>query len=58
MLLSFVLRVVPGALADGVLAGQLEDVATGSSTTFRNIDELLAALRASPWPSTANPEHA
>jgi hypothetical protein len=46
VLQSFVLRVVPGPLADGVVVGQLHDVASGRTSTFRNADELVDALRA------------
>jgi hypothetical protein len=45
VLQSFVLRVVTGPLADGVVVGQLHDVASGHTSTFRNADELVEALR-------------
>lgn len=42
MLPSFVLRLSAAALASGRLAGEVEDVASGSRSQFRDGDELLA----------------
>ena len=44
MLLSYVLRLVPSALAEGRLAGTVQAVETGDTTAFRSVEELLAAL--------------
>lgn len=40
MPLSFVLRLHPGALAEGRLAGEVEHVATGARTEFRGAADL------------------
>jgi hypothetical protein len=42
MLVSFVLRLVPEALRAGVLAGQVEVVATGEHRAVHGFDELIA----------------
>ena len=42
MLISFVLRLSPAALASGVLAGEVEHVPTGVRGEFRDADELCA----------------
>lgn len=42
MLTSFVLRVAPAALAAGVLAGEVEHVASGQRAEFRNAEDLAA----------------
>ena len=44
MLLSYVLRLVPSALAEGRLAGTVQSVDSGGTTAFRSVEELLAAL--------------
>ena len=44
MLLSYVLRLVPSALSEGRLAGTLQAVETGQTTTFASLEELLTAL--------------
>lgn len=44
MLLSYVLRLVPSALAEGRLAGTVQTVETGQTTTFSSAEELLVAL--------------
>lgn len=48
MLLSYVLRLVPSALADGRLAGTVQTVETGQTTAFGSVEELLRALLPSP----------
>jgi hypothetical protein len=53
---SFVVRLVPRALATGELVGELEDVESGCTTTFRNLTELQAALLAPPSASRPQPE--
>jgi hypothetical protein len=50
MMLSFVLRLVPSALADGRLAGTVQTVETGQTTTFRTVEELVLALLPHPRP--------
>lgn len=50
MTVSVVLRLVPGALAEGRLAGHAEVVDTGRTTVFRDADELLRLLRLPPVP--------
>lgn len=40
MLISFVLRLAPAALADGRLAGEVEHVQTGERAQFRDAAEL------------------
>lgn len=47
MLVSFVVRLAPAALAAGRLAGEVEHVATGARLSFRDADELLS------WCATA-----
>jgi hypothetical protein len=43
--MSWVVRLVPDALAAGALVGEVERVATGERTAFRSADELVAACR-------------
>ena len=45
MLTSFVLRLVPHALADGEVVGEVVEVESGRAAPIRNIGELLAFLR-------------
>ena len=45
MLSSFVLRLVPHALADGDVVGEVLEVESGRNAPIRNIGELLAFLR-------------
>ena len=44
MLMSYVLRLVPEALAEGRLAGTVQVVDTGRTVVFASVDELLRAL--------------
>jgi hypothetical protein len=44
MLLSYVLRLVPEALAEGRFAGTVQIIDTGRTVPFASVDELLAAL--------------
>ena len=53
MLLAYVVRLVPDALAHGRFAGTVEAVATGRSTSFGSVDELLVAMM--PQPRAAAP---
>jgi hypothetical protein len=56
MLLSYVLRLVPEALAEGRFAGTLHVVETGRTVPFSSVDELLVALTPRPRaPSDARP---
>ena len=48
MLLSYVLRLVPAALAEGRLVGTVQTVETGQTTTFGSLEELLRALLPAP----------
>lgn len=49
VLLSFVLRLVPDALASGRLVGQVENVASGERAVVRSSDDLLTFVqRSSP----------
>ena len=48
MLLSYVLRLVPSALAEGRLAGTVQTVETGQTTAFGSVEELLRALLPAP----------
>lgn len=48
MLLSYVLRLVPGALAEGRLAGTVQTVDTGQTTAFGSVEELLRVLLPAP----------
>ena len=50
MLLSFVLRVSPEALAGGRVTGQVEDVGTGATAVFRDLEELTRFLVAAGSP--------
>lgn len=50
--LSFVLRLVPDALAAGIVAGQVIEIGTETTLTFRSIDELLSILRSHGGPLT------
>jgi hypothetical protein len=45
--ISVLLRVVPAALADDRLAGEVEVVETGQRLVVRSAEELIAYLRAS-----------
>jgi hypothetical protein len=45
MLVSFVLRLTPAALATGTLAGEVEHVRTGARAQFRDADELSTWCR-------------
>ena len=56
MLLSYVLRLVPSALAEGRLAGTLQTVDTGVTTTFSSVDELVSALLPEQGTGTATTE--
>ena len=56
MLLSYVLRLVPSALAEGRLAGTLQTVDTGLTTTFSSVDELVSALLPEQSTGTATAE--
>ena len=53
VLASFLLRVVPRALSEGVLVGEVEDVLTGDRASFRGAQELAAwcAAHAMPLPT-------
>lgn len=42
VIVSFVLRVDASRAADGVLTGQIEDVATGEAAVIRGVTDLLA----------------
>lgn len=42
VLVSFVVRLAPAALAAGALAGEVEHVATGARLSFRDADELVS----------------
>lgn len=44
MLLSYVLRLVPSALAQGQLAGTVQVVDSGQTTAFASLEELVEAL--------------
>ncbi len=44
MTVSIVIRLVPAAAADGVVAGEIQRVDTGEVTRIRDADELIAAL--------------
>jgi hypothetical protein len=48
MLLSYVLRLVPEALADGRFAGTVQVIDTGRTVPFASVDELLLALVPQP----------
>lgn len=43
----FLLRVVAESLADGLLVGEAQHIASGRSAVVRNVDELLEFLRVS-----------
>ena len=45
MLATFVLRLVPDALAEGRIVGVVEEVETGRRAVVRDLDELRAFLR-------------
>jgi hypothetical protein len=57
VLRSFVIRLVPRALASGELVGELEDVEDGRTCRFRNLQELQAALLDAPAAPQPLPEH-
>jgi hypothetical protein len=44
MPVSFVLRLVPSALAEARIVGQVQEVETGLTVQLRNADELIAFL--------------
>ncbi|MBW3664358.1 MAG: hypothetical protein KY469_14760 [Actinobacteria bacterium] len=44
MTISFVLRLVPDALADGSIVGELEAIETGTRTAIRDANGLISAL--------------
>jgi hypothetical protein len=48
VLASYLLRLVPDALAEGCLAGTVQVVETGRTTTFGSLEELLTALIPAP----------
>ena len=48
MLLSYVLRLVPEALAQGRFAGTVQVIDTGRTVPFASLDELLVALTPRP----------
>lgn len=58
MLASFVLRLDPARAADGVLAGQVEDVDTGTTAVIRGCADLIAfcAQRAATTGEASAPE--
>lgn len=45
MLISYVLRLVPTAAAEGRIVGEVEVVASGRVQTIRSVDELLVLVR-------------
>lgn len=51
VLATFILRLVPSALLEGGFVGRVECVETGDGTTCRDLDELLAFLRAHTDPA-------
>jgi hypothetical protein len=53
VLVSYVLRLVPDALASGQLSGQVEEVESGVTAVFRDVDELVRILCARPSAGTA-----
>lgn len=48
MLLSYVLRLVPEALADGRFAGTVHVIDNGRTVPFASADEMLVALMPRP----------
>jgi hypothetical protein len=46
VLVSYVLRLVPAAAADGRIVGELEAVRSGEVTTVHDITELVALIKA------------
>jgi len=44
MSVSFVLRLVPAALAESKIVGQVQEVETGLTAQLRSADELIAFL--------------
>ena len=48
MLLSYVLRLVPEALAQGRFAGTVQVIATGRTVPFASVEELLVVLMPRP----------
>ncbi len=48
MLLSYVLRLIPEALAEGRFAGTVQVIDTGRTVPFASMDELLVALMPQP----------
>lgn len=48
MLVAYVLRLVPAALAEGRLAGTVQFVETGQTSTFRSLEEMVALLLPQP----------
>lgn len=61
VLVSFVLRVEASRAADGVLTGQVEDVASGDTAAMRGVPDLLAFVAGhvtSPQPEPERNSHA
>ncbi len=48
MLLSYVLRLVPQALAEGCFAGTVQVIDTGRTVPLASVDELLVVLMPRP----------
>ena len=55
MLISYVLRLVPEALAEGRFAGTVQVVESGRTVPFSSIDELLATLTPRPREASDSP---
>ena len=45
VLISFVLRLVPAAAAEGRIVGEIESVDSGRTRTIRSVEELVALVQ-------------
>ena len=53
---AYVLRLEPNRLAEGVLFGEIEEVATGSQVAVRSINDITRFLRPSLPQTLENPD--
>ncbi len=58
MLLSYVLRLVPEALAEDRFAGTVQVIGTGRTVPFASVDELLVVLIPRPRDGSDRPRSA
>jgi hypothetical protein len=46
VLISYVLRLIPGEAAEGRIVGEIESVSTGQADAVRDVAELVELIRA------------